>query len=65
MENCKKYIALILILLVCSCKTTVIKPKYTKKEAKIKQGYYNGIQFGNKDMKKKYGKKFNKLTKGQ
>jgi hypothetical protein len=60
MENCKKYIALILLVLVCSCKSAIPYKNY-KKEAKIKQGYLNGVQFGNDKLKKKYAKKFSKI----
>lgn len=51
---------IILLLLACSCKS-VQKDRNYRKEAKVKQGYLNGIQFGNKDLQKKYAKKFRKI----
>lgn len=47
------------MLLVFSCKT--VDNRNYKKEAKVKRGYLNGVQYGNKDLKKKYVKKFHKL----
>lgn len=58
----KKYIVGFLIfVLVGGCQ--VQKSVYDTKKGKVKQNYYNGIQFNNKELKKKYQKRYDKQRK--
>jgi hypothetical protein len=55
----RKFVLILLLLLFIGCSDKY----YQKKDAKIKQSYFNAVQFNNKEQKKKYQKDFDKLRK--
>lgn len=51
------YVLIFLVLFGCS------KEYYRTREGRIKQNYYNGVQYNNKEKKQKYQKRYNKILK--
>ena len=56
-------ILFVLLLLLVGC--GIQKPQYQTKEGRIKQKYYNSIQFGDKEKRNKLQKKYNKAIKNK
>jgi len=54
-------ILFVLLLLLVGCGTQ--KPQYQTREGRIKQKYYNSIQYGDKAKTERLQKKYNRATK--
>jgi hypothetical protein len=55
----RKTLIVLLIFFFVGCSSEY----YKTRENRIKQNYYNGIQFQNNELKQKYEKKYRKIIK--